>query len=784
MQSKDTPFPSLRPAADREGKDGHVQSNPSGTQWQSFRGRQGIQSSHSLIEIRLHGKLQLRELESGLLKLAQTYGLNGLAPPEGRLAIWQVPSELSSLLSVSTTWPILRKLEEYNKNISTHDLTTPLLLHFADHEHRLLWQLDRITYYPLLYSLISELILHYSAAMTGIQAIAGGDWGDIAPWIEEEEAGAAEFSPVNGAPDIPDTLPLRLSRPSARIGAEPSGLDEQARRVSCMLQPLLYRKLQKRAEAAELAMDELITAALSAVLHRHSGQQQYHFGWTDGVFGTTYVQSTVGGTDTLDSMALRQRTERMAARDWQKSNRQLKGLIAAADPKPDLRLVHIRAQAGGPDAFWQTEHLRWELYESISGMEPHLLDIRYIPSDSEMEIGFSHAASLEQERVEHIAAQLVNLLERYVEEPDRPLVQLAEVAAPYELQLAVASTFTSGLLEDSISFWMERLGIRSRISFAPYNQVFQQLLDDQSLLALNQEGINLIYLRLEDLFPYPASEPPEQQEVLARSHAEELWQSLATYQASNLAPCILFITPPSDQIQQDGDSIGWYEKLELHITKYINGFKSIYMQGYSDIAAVYPVGQVNDAYADALGHVPYTSEYYAVLGTWTARYLYPLLKRPSRLLVMECDNVLWTGSCSDGDELQAEAGRQQLQRLALDLHDQGVALGLYDPGLETDMIRSFTVLADSMLLRLQHLTTWRAGITSAASAVREMANEQGMRLDEVVYIGSNAAFCEEVRLSCADVEVVCIPADPTELESFVHHAWALDSRHYAAVERQ
>src|SRR2546422_4124834 len=45
---------------------------------------------------------------------------------------------------------------------------------------------------------------------------------------------------------------------------------------------------------------------------------------------------------------------------------------------------------------------------------------------------------------------------------------------------------------------MKQLGIPIHIEFAPYNQVFQQLLDPSSLLAKNHEGFNLILLRLED----------------------------------------------------------------------------------------------------------------------------------------------------------------------------------------------------------------------------------------------------------------------------------------------
>ena len=65
-------------------------------------------------------------------------------------------------------------------------------------------------------------------------------------------------------------------------------------------------------------------------------------------------------------------------------------------------------------------------------------------------------------------------------------------------KIAIAPSFTAEPIEDSLNFWMEELGIKSEIEFAPFNQIFQELLDPNSLLAQNQDGVNLILLRLED----------------------------------------------------------------------------------------------------------------------------------------------------------------------------------------------------------------------------------------------------------------------------------------------
>src|ERR1041384_7924843 len=64
--------------------------------------------------------------------------------------------------------------------------------------------------------------------------------------------------------------------------------------------------------------------------------------------------------------------------------------------------------------------------------------------------------------------------------------------------LAVVATFTAEPLQDALDFWMRELGQDAVIEFAPYNQVFQELLDPASLLSRNQSGVNIILLRVED----------------------------------------------------------------------------------------------------------------------------------------------------------------------------------------------------------------------------------------------------------------------------------------------
>ena len=63
--------------------------------------------------------------------------------------------------------------------------------------------------------------------------------------------------------------------------------------------------------------------------------------------------------------------------------------------------------------------------------------------------------------------------------------------------LVVASNFTAEPVEDSLKFWAAHFNLQTNIEFAPYDQIFQQLLQTESAFRRNSAGANIILLQLE-----------------------------------------------------------------------------------------------------------------------------------------------------------------------------------------------------------------------------------------------------------------------------------------------
>ena len=81
----------------------------------------------------------------------------------------------------------------------------------------------------------------------------------------------------------------------------------------------------------------------------------------------------------------------------------------------------------------------------------------------------------------------------YLDRSDNAALKTAE-----ELRFCVASTFTAEPLEESLRFWGGVFNIPIDVQFSGYGQVFQQLLDGESLFRKNNRGANVLLIALED----------------------------------------------------------------------------------------------------------------------------------------------------------------------------------------------------------------------------------------------------------------------------------------------
>src|SRR5208337_4703615 len=117
---------------------------------------------------------------------------------------------------------------------------------------------------------------------------------------------------------------------------------------------------------------------------------------------------------------------------------------------------------------------------------------------------------------------------------------------PSNEAIAIAASFTVQPLLPALQFVLCEAGLALNVRFAPYNQLFQELLSPTSLLATNTGGVDVVLVRLEDF----VREIEDNEEALAtiRRTTVELANALVHHSGRVKVPMVLAVIPPSPRV--------------------------------------------------------------------------------------------------------------------------------------------------------------------------------------------------------------------------------------------
>lgn len=334
--------------------------------------------------------------------------------------------------------------------------------------------------------------------------------------------------------------------------------------------------------------------------------------------------------------------------------------------------------------------------------------------------------------------------------------------------IVISATFTADAIEPTVSFWTRELAFDYRIRMAPYNQVFQLLLDPAGALASNRDGVNVVLVRLEDWAHAQDGAAPDlaRLEVDIQHFAASLQEAAHSFPAPLLV-CVCAASPAFD--------VGFESRMEALIAAAVAGLSTVHLVTPGEIDALYPVAQPHDPLGDKLGHIPYTPPYFAALGTMVARKIHALRTPPFKVVALDCDDTLWRGICGeDGPQgVVVDPPRKALQGFMLAQHAQGMLLTLCSKNNVEDVLDTFR-LHREMALRMDHFAAWRINWSSKPSNLAALAEELDLGLDTFILVDDNPRECREVEAACPQVLTLTLPASDEEIPEFLRHVWAFD----------
>jgi FkbH-like protein len=325
--------------------------------------------------------------------------------------------------------------------------------------------------------------------------------------------------------------------------------------------------------------------------------------------------------------------------------------------------------------------------------------------------------------------------------------------------IAISATFTAEAIEPALAFWAGELALPHQIRFAPYAQLFQELLSPASLFARNR-GFNVALIRLDDWIAGGVDES-------ARRFID------AVKASTTPTPLIVALCPPAPGHEAICDPAAHA------ICEALDSLPGIYL------ARPEPVANPHDPYAGALGHLPYTPLFFVSLATAIARKIHALSHSPFKVIALDCDDTLWRGICGeDGPQgIALDLPRRALQEFMAARRREGMLLAMCSKNNQGDVLETFRAHPE-MPLHLEDFAASRINWESKGSNLASLAADLDLALDSFILVDDNPKECSEAQSEASAILALPLPPEAAEIPEFLRHIWAFDRARVTAEDLQ
>jgi amino acid adenylation domain-containing protein/FkbH-like protein len=622
-------------------------------------------------------------------------------------------------------------------------------------------------------------------------------YADYAAWQNEQMQGEVLESHLRFWREYLQGSPVTVALPTDY--PRPAVTDFRGKTASTLLSADFSAAIREAQRRYRVTLFPLMMAALKALLFRWSGQDDLVVGTITANRNRAEIEKLIGcfinflplrdrvsGEESVETLV--QQVHRTVLAAFEHQECPFEKLVEAVNPQRSLNanpLFNVALLVQNfPEFAFRTGLLEARFLPMDLGIA--FLDLRFIVSETAGGIRLDceyNPGLFRPETIESLLSGYRHVLEQFAGSPE---TRVADLSLPKDLQIAaesrkekqlpvaVAATFTAEPIEEYLDFCLGQLDITPQIHFAPFSQVFQQLLDPGSLLAQNRSGFNVLLVRAED-WQGPTTDAPESRRRSIERNTDELIAALKTFAPRASVPSILCLCPASQSFLTEEGGRELSARVEERIAAGLSETPGVHVVTSPQLLSSYPVASYDDPYAEEAGHIPYTSSLFAALAVMIARRLYAIRSAPYKVIVLDCDQTLWKGVCGEDGPLgvQVDAPRKALQEFMLGQQKAGMLLCLCSKNAAEDVAAVFDS-NPGMLLRHEHVTASRINWRAKSDNLRELAHDLGLGLDSFVFVDDNPLECAEVRANCPEVLVLELPADDRDIPVFLQHVWAFD----------
>ncbi|MBW4084439.1 SDR family NAD(P)-dependent oxidoreductase [Paenibacillus sp. S150] len=365
-------------------------------------------------------------------------------------------------------------------------------------------------------------------------------------------------------------------------------------------------------------------------------------------------------------------------------------------------------------------------------------------------------------------------------------VQFIEKFDKTSRKINIASTFTAEPVQEGLMYWLKLWDWPYELRLTSYNQMIQDLFHLGSTLYVDDTELNILFVRFEDWYRYFTDEDDEgnysgiltySEEVLLfyEQYLNEFVSALHFYAQHFQGRTLLMICPSRANLLIHSQWRQLFNDLESRLLEMAGNLDGIEAMNTESSHDLYNVSSIDDAVGDALGHIPYTPEYFAFLSALIARYFFSRRKKSYKAIVLDCDNTLWGGIVGEEghDGIVINEVYSAWQHKLIELSRKGYLLCLCSKNNPKDVLDVFAN-NPNMKLTMDDIVDYRISWQPKSAQLYELAEALNIGIDSIIFIDDSALEIAEVREHCPEVLALQWPTGELQAKQFVEHLWALD----------
>jgi amino acid adenylation domain-containing protein/FkbH-like protein len=225
------------------------------------------------------------------------------------------------------------------------------------------------------------------------------------------------------------------------------------------------------------------------------------------------------------------------------------------------------------------------------------------------------------------------------------------------------------------------------------------------------------------------------------------------------------------------------KKIKEYEQSFLDSMKEnkIHTISHADIEAYYdlPVSKIVNQ-AEGETHIPYNFNYYIALGNLLVRKFHSITLPPYKVMIVDCDNTLWTGIAGDIGVKNVEFGEHNLalQQFLVAQKKQGVLICLCSKNEEETVDNVFSQRGKEMILKMSNIAIKKINRDTKSNNIEAILQELNFaNAKNAIFIDDSEREIEEVRKNFQ--EILCVQMPQTHRE-FIK-IWSFDIDEYRSI---